>query len=1071
MPTATYDSSFTRNIGSGDRYFSFNVLGDLPYSEVENVSLNFFINYNNGAAVDLGDVDIWLISPEGRRVRVYDNFDGIGKDTDDGNDSDRSDDYDISFWGTDSVSNISVFMDGQQVQGNWQLQVRNNTGVTLQMKYLNVDIDYNFADPTVRDIRVIGDLNVGEEIEIEAELANIGNKGIGSFGIEYYVNGSLIGGDTLSLGLPGGWTDTETIKYTLTEEGANSIEVRIVDVDGDSRTSNNSRTESYRVGPDLPDLFVSDISAFGYAIAGQSVVIETEVTNQSDSYQAPFSISYYVNGSKIGEDTYSGGLLPGQTDPETISYTVSTTGQQEIEVRINRGDSLGRTELFGVSRADEPARTVTTSLAEIELGAFMARVVYGDDLLPDVYNGDNSDNGRDDNYRGYLSQRGWTVLTEGNLGQNYVSDNDARFQSGGLFEGRNSLLWAAQGLLAEGTMADGSRTVALTFRGTDDSDWPLALSGQAWGGNGLFDQYVAHDALIEAALAYVNDPGNGIDRLVVSGHSLGGSMADIFATVDAHRVSADVDLAVISLASAGIDPDVYTDSLPFKGFDLQYDPAIPELTGNPLAPMQLNAPGYYIGLSHREDRVTFAGESWVSPEPSLTTVLTLLTNVNFEDGLTQIDLPNVENTEFSTGFGAEHDPGLYWASIWALANDPLSEFRGTHRIQIGRTDYDSLPEYEKETISLFEKSANTAIDDRLSKALTGNGNRDFIMGLAGRDELVGLGGNDLLSGGIGNDTLNGGTGNDRLDGGLGEDEAVFDSSSSDLLVYREDEAFVLFTSEGRDTVTGVERFRFNDIALDEADLNERDGIGRTLTGTPEADDLKGTELNDSVSGLASNDRLLGYEGNDTLDGGDGSDTLNGGDGDDSILGGTSDDDLRDIIYAGAGHDNIDAGAGNDLVYGQSGNDTIAGGFGVDELQGQEGDDVITGSAYSDLVFGGDGNDFVNGGFGHDRINGGSGADKFYHLGIFDHGSDWVQDYNAAEGDVLVFGQAGATADQFQINLAHTANAEGERSGDDDVQEAFVIYKPTGQIIWALVDGEGQSEINLQIGKEVFDLLA
>ncbi|MEY8839504.1 calcium-binding protein, partial [Cribrihabitans sp. XS_ASV171] len=148
------------------------------------------------------------------------------------------------------------------------------------------------------------------------------------------------------------------------------------------------------------------------------------------------------------------------------------------------------------------------------------------------------------------------------------------------------------------------------------------------------------------------------------------------------------------------------------------------------------------------------------------------------------------------------------------------------------------------------------------------------------------------------------------------------------------------------------------------------------------------------------------------------------------------------------------GYGNDQVFGQEGNDTLAGGFGADELQGQDGDDVITGGALSDLVFGGDGNDFVNGGFGYDRINGGDGADRFFHLGVADHGSDWVQDYDAAEGDVLVFGGS-ATADRFQVNLAHTETPGGVRSGDASVQEAFIIDRSTGQILWALVDGEGQ----------------
>ena len=250
------------------------------------------------------------------------------------------------------------------------------------------------------------------------------------------------------------------------------------------------------------------------------------------------------------------------------------------------------------------------------------------------------------------------------------------------------------------------------------------------------------------------------------------------------------------------------------------------------------------------------------------------------------------------------------------------------------------------------------------------------------------------------------------------------------------------------------------------------GIGAiNFTGTPEDDNLVGNRLSNEITGLDGNDRIVGLEGNDHLIGGDGVDTLNGGPGDDTIHGFGTDADLRDVIFAGDGNDSVDGGYGNDQIFGQGGNDTIAGGFGVDELQGQDGDDVITGSAFSDLVFGGEGDDFVNGGFGHDRTNGGDGADKFFHAGVLGHGSDWIQDYDAAEGDVLLWGGAPATADDFQVNFAHTADDAGERSGDDGVIEAFVIYKPTEQIMWALVDGGGQSSINLQIGSDTFDLLA
>ena len=115
--------------------------------------------------------------------------------------------------------------------------------------------------------------------------------------------------------------------------------------------------------------------------------------------------------------------------------------------------------------------------------------------------------------------------------------------------------------------------------------------------------------------------------------------------------------------------------------------------------------------------------------------------------------------------------------------------------------------------------------------------------------------------------------------------------------------------------------------------------------------------------------LTSTAAHDELRGGLGNNTLIGGAGDDVLFDSDSASDLRDVMYGGAGNDYMDGGYGNDELRGDIGNDTIAGGF------------------------------------GHDRMNGGAGADSFYHLGIFDHGSDWVQDYRAAEGDVLQFGQA------------------------------------------------------------------
>ncbi|MEY8841476.1 calcium-binding protein, partial [Cribrihabitans sp. XS_ASV171] len=200
---------------------------------------------------------------------------------------------------------------------------------------------------------------------------------------------------------------------------------------------------------------------------------------------------------------------------------------------------------------------------------------------------------------------------------------------------------------------------------------------------------------------------------------------------------------------------------------------------------------------------------------------------------------------------------------------------------------------------------------------------------------------------------------------------------------------------------------------------------------------------------------------------DGADQINGLGGDDSIQAGATEADLSDTVYGGAGDDTIDGGAGNDILNGMDGDDVLVGQTGTDTLVGHEGDDSLTGGAISDVLFGNAGDDFLNGGAGYDRLNGGSGADGFFHAGAMVHGSDWIQDYSAAEGDILVFGLAGATAEDFSVNFATT-----EGAGDGAVMEAFIGYQPTGQTLFALVDGAGETEINIRLANgDVFDLLA
>jgi len=418
--------------------------------------------------------------------------------------------------------------------------------------------------------------------------------------------------------------------------------------------------------------------------------------------------------------------------------------------------------------------------------------------------------------------------------------------------------------------------------------------------------------------------------------------------------------------------------------------------------------------------------------------------------------------------------------------------------------------------------------DDESDTLIGGGGLNTLQGGGGNDLLQGGEDADLLQGGNGNDSLDGSLGDDRLEGGAGDDtlvagggvdslsggdgtdtaafattlaNAIFSWSSGGLIVHTP-QLGVTYGDQYSDTTlvaSDIEWLRFTDGnvdlsgALPVSDLSGADSLrgidladtlyggdsddvlygaggDDLLRGDAGADTLRGGTGDDQLYGGVGNDVLDGEAGNDTIHGGDGADYLSGGGDNDLLVGGTSALDRSDTLYGGEGNDTLQGGMGNDLLNGELGDDMILGEDGADTLIGSWGNDTLSGGAMSDLLFGNEGDDFLNGGIGFDRVNGGGGADRFYHAGLASYGTDWLQDYAAGEGDVLLFGISTARAANFQVNFATTPGA-----GDAGVAEAFVVYRPTGQIVWALVDGAAMDEIVVQVNVNgtalQFDLLA
>ena len=309
---------------------------------------------------------------------------------------------------------------------------------------------------------------------------------------------------------------------------------------------------------------------------------------------------------------------------------------------------------------------------------------------------------------------------------------------------------------------------------------------------------------------------------------------------------------------------------------------------------------------------------------------------------------------------------------------------------------------------------------------------------------------------------------------------------------------------GNSGVAGVWQLRVTDGELSPLDLRGRDDTGGdgddAMTGTFLADRLDGAAGDDTLDGLGGNDSLTGGTGDDSLLGGSGDDTLNGGDGNDelrpgpgqnSVFGGEGDDlidgrklgdgyyyDYGDLLEGMQGDDTVFGGWGDDTIGGHDGADSLHGGQGYDLLGGGNGDDRMHGGDNWDTLFGGDGNDAIAGGYGWDSLyggdgddflfggegrdtaTGGAGADRFF-VSYIRSDSLHIMDYNAGEGDVLVYDGDHAERGDFSVRRTILTDADG-----NDTFESFeVVHHPRpddSRVIFTFEDAAGIDEIMLAL---------
>lgn len=315
-------------------------------------------------------------------------------------------------------------------------------------------------------------------------------------------------------------------------------------------------------------------------------------------------------------------------------------------------------------------------------------------------------------------------------------------------------------------VAEKGSILAIAFRGTDDpySDLPGLLNQSA-----LYENY---EELIDSIALYLASPeGEHIGQVYVTGHSLGGAMAEVFAVTDDGTFG--LPITIVDFGSPGIDPT-------------EYD-------------AETSLSGDIIHFTHLDDPIPDLRPEW-----------------EFHGTETEIFLPPLIADPFDI---SQHSMLLYQTNLEELTAsifyDQITPFT---KIVIG----------ESERGNVLESSKNTNFNDTIT--IFNEIAPHLILGLGGNDNLTGYIGNDLISGDEGNDILNGSGGDDTLFGGAGNDtiDGGSDTDVDTALYVKPFSAYTFMRNggevkvrgEGEDLVTDVEYFQFSDQLIELSDIPE-----------------------------------------------------------------------------------------------------------------------------------------------------------------------------------------------------------------------------------------------------------
>jgi len=364
---------------------------------------------------------------------------------------------------------------------------------------------------------------------------------------------------------------------------------------------------------------------------------------------------------------------------------------------------------------------------------------------------------------------------------------------------------------------DGStpETLVIGLTGTNSLE-DAVVGGQAFTADGQAEYFGMLVPFLQSAKAYAEE--EGINDIIVAGHSLGGSMADIFSLMLKPQWEESFDVNVYSFASAGVVPG----ALELVGALLNFAPEdVPETEFG-----RYSRPSNHLNFANTEDPVPFPvilDENGRLEVPDV-----LVDNIDLP-GAIQFDQLEMSGTDVASvrdfigggagsPFGPEHSYQLYIDSVTAAISVPgfdISEMIGDG-LAVGSAGSDE--------IVLGDTAFNSAL------------------GQAGSDRIFGTNSDNLLAGDAGDDTLSGGRGEDILDGGPGFDTAVFSFVLSEAEVASTDLGARVTRNGSVTELISIEQVEFTDVVLSLEELLERadspvdDGDGDDTPVTPPDDE-------------------------------------------------------------------------------------------------------------------------------------------------------------------------------------------------------------------------------------------